>query len=222
MSFKVLMAGRRTRGQTLSEHRHHMKSIHGKLVLDYIAADPENAPRRYVQNHVFDGIFPGGEGQPEPFALGLDFVTEIWAEDLAGLKAGRETEFYKTHLLPDEPRMVDPERVVGIPVDEKIITQPDREAPGRVKVFVFWHGALPALPPLRDALGASALAVLGQSRCTPAVPHPVKGVDIFRLPDEAAGLAFAQGARDAIRERLPAENGNFSIAIAHEYVLNAG
>lgn len=222
MSFKVLMAGRRTRGQTLGEHRHHMKSVHGQLVLDYIAADPVNAPRRYVQNHVFDGIFPGGEGQPEPFALGLDFVTEIWAEDLAGLKAGRETEFYKTHLLPDEPRMVDPERVVGIPVNEEIIAEPGHQLPGRVKVFLFWHANLPAAPALVDALGASAGTLLGQSRCVPAVPHPVKGVDIFRLADEAAGLAFAQDCRDAIRSRLSAEDGNFSIAIANEYVLNAG
>ena len=222
MSFKVLMAGRRSRGQTLAEHRHHMKDIHGQLVLDYIAADPEKAPRRYVQNHVFDGIFPGGEGQPEPFALGLDFVTEIWAQDLAELKAGRETEFYKTRLQPDEPRMVDPERVVGIPVNEEIIAEADSQAPSRIKVFVFWHGALPATPALRDALGAGAGTVLGQSRCTPAVPHPVKGVDIFRLADEAAGLAFAQGARDAIRDHLPADNANFSIAIANEYVLNAG
>lgn len=222
MSFKILMAGCRRRGQTLAEHRHHMKEIHGRLVLDYIAADPENAPRRYVQNHVFDGIFPGGEGQPEPFALGLDFVTEIWTPDLAALKAGRETEFYKTHLLPDEPRMVNPERVVGIPVNEDIVVEPDRQAPGRVKVFVFWHGAMPATPALRDALGAGAGTLLGQSRCIPAVPHPVKGVDIFKLADEAAGLAFAQGARDAIRDRLPAEHGNISIAIANEYVLNAG
>ncbi|SOC82565.1 EthD domain-containing protein [Ensifer adhaerens] len=222
MSFKILMVGRRTRGQSLAEHRHHMKNVHGKLVLDYIAADPENAPGRYVQNHVFDGIFPGNEGQPEPFAIGLDFVTEIWTQNLAALKAGRETEFYKTHLLPDEPRMVDPERVVGVPVNEEIIAEPDRQASSPVKVFVFWHGAMPAMPALRDALGAGAGAVLGQSRCLPAVPHPVKGVDIFRLPDEAAGLAFAQGARDAIRDRLPAEAGNISIAIANEYVLNAG
>ncbi len=218
MSFKILMAGRRRRGQTLAEHRHHMKDIHGRLVLDYIAADPENAPRRYVQNHVFDGIFPGGEGQPEPFALGPDFVTEIWTPDLAALKAGRETEFYKTHLLPDEPRMVDPERVVGIPVNEEIVVEPDRQAPGRVKIFLFWHGSVPTTAALRDALRAGAGTVLGHSRCIPAVPHSVKGVDIFRLADEAAGLAFAKGCRD----RLPAEAGNISIAIANEYVLNAG
>lgn len=222
MSFKVLMAGRRKRGQTLAEHRHHMKSVHGQLVLDYIAADPVNAPGRYVQNHVFDGIFPGGEGQPEPFALGLDFVTEIWAEGLAGLKAGRETEFYKTHLLPDEPRMVDPERVVGIPVNEEIIGEPDHQSPGRVKVFLFWHGDVPTTAALRDALGTGSAAILGQSRCIPAVPHPVRGVGIFRLADEAAGLAFAQTCRDAIRDRLPAESGNISVAIANEYVLNAG
>lgn len=222
MSFKVLMAGRRARGQTLCEHRNHMKNVHGKLVLDYIAVDPVNAPGRYVQNHVFDGIFPGGEGQPEPFALGLDFVTEIWAKDLAGLKAGRETEFYKTHLLPDEPRMVDPERVVGIPVNEEIIAGPDSQSPGRVKVFVFWHRTVPALAALRDALGAGAASALGQSRCIPAVSHPVNGIDIFRLADETAGLVFAQSARDAICDRLPAENGNVSIAIANEYVLNAG
>ncbi|MCD2172369.1 EthD domain-containing protein [Rhizobium sp. C4] len=222
MSFKVLMAGRRRRGQTLAEHRHHMKDVHGRLVLDYIAAEPDNAPRRYVQNHVFDGIFPGGEGKPEPFVRGVDFVTEIWVPDLASLKASRETPFYQTHLLPDEPRMVDPEQVVGIPVNEEIVRAPDETGASRVKVFVFWHATAPAIPALIAALGVTADAALGHSRCTPAVPSPVKAIDIFALADAAAGIGFAQACRDAIRDRLPAEHDNFSIAIANEHVLNAG
>lgn len=222
MSFKILMAGRRKRGQTLAEHRHHMKEVHGKLVLDYIAAEPEKAPRRYVQNHVFDGIFPGGEGQAEPFALGLDFVTEIWAPDIATLKAGRETDHYRTHLLPDEPNMVDPERVVGIPVHEEITHAPEHPAAGRVKVFLFWHADAPVIAALTEALGDSTSALLGHSRCVPAVPSPVKAIDIFLLADETAAIGFAQACHEAIRHHLTAGQGNISIAIAREYVLNAG
>ncbi|MBT9371320.1 EthD domain-containing protein [Rhizobium sp. CSW-27] len=222
MSIKILMVGRRRPGQTLMEHRTHMKDVHGRLVLDYIAAEPENAPRRYVQNHVFDGIYPGGEGLADVFTFGPDFVTEVWFPDLAALKASRETAFYRMNLLPDEPRMVDGARVIGIPSTEEVVRAPEASARNHVKVFVFWHSGPAEVAALLEALGAAAVSALGHCRSTPAVPSPVKAVDAFWLANEETGQVFAQDLREAVLHRLPAGQGSISIALAREYVLHAG
>ena len=121
MSVKLLICGRRRPGQSLSAHRHHMKNVHGAMVLDYIAADPDHAPRHYVQNHAFDGWFAAGDPSQNPLALARDFITEIGFPDMPSVKASRETEFYLTHLKPDEPRMVDDASVFGMPVRETVV-----------------------------------------------------------------------------------------------------
>jgi hypothetical protein len=93
MTIKLMMFGRRSPGQTLAEHRRHMKDIHGRIVLDYIAADPQNAPRKYAQNHGLDGVFAADDAAPTTLRLGLDFVTQLWFDDLGSVKASRETPF---------------------------------------------------------------------------------------------------------------------------------
>jgi EthD domain len=221
MTIKLMMLGRRRPGQTLSEHRAHMQDVHGRLVLDYIAADPDNAPRRYVQNHAFDGIYAGGEGQVKAFALGFDFVTEVWFPDLASLKASRETQFYLERLQPDESQMVDTATVIGLPVAEEIIAAPASSGPF-IKVFLSWNGTKPAWTALAEALGPALECVLGQCRNTPVVPAPVEAIDEFWWPGEAEGIAFAKACRDAIHARLPAEHGSFTLTIAREFVLHAG
>lgn len=221
MTIKVMMLGRRRPGQTLAENRSHMKDVHGRLVLDYMAADADNAPRRYVQNHAFDGIYAGGKGQVKVFALGLDFVTEVWFPDLPTLKASRETQFYLERLQPDEPRMVDTATVIGLPVMEEIIVAP-ASRDHLIKVFLTWHGTKPTVAALADALGASLDGVLGQCRNTPAVPAQIEAIDEFWWPGEAEGIAFAEACRDAIHARLPNEHANFTLTIAREFVLHAG
>jgi hypothetical protein len=69
LALKLMIVGRRRPGTTLAEHRHHIRRVHGELVVQNIAADPANAPRRYVQNPVFDGI------------------DEFWFDDEAGARA---------------------------------------------------------------------------------------------------------------------------------------
>lgn len=222
MSIKVMMIGRRRTGQTLSEHRTHIKEVHGKLVVDYIGADPVHAPRRYVQNHIFDGIYPGGEGLPDSFKFGLDFVTELTFPDLKSLKISRETPFYLTHLKPDEPRMADTDNVLAVPVTEETFKVRSETSTHYVKVFVFWHDEAPALADLASALGGTWETVAGCSRSTPVTAAPATAIDSFWLGDEASAIDSAVACRNAIDRQLAQKNARFSIAVAREYVLHAG
>jgi EthD domain len=111
-SLKLNIIGRRRPGMTLAEHRHHIRQVHGELVLRYIRAEPDNAPRRYVQNAVFDGHYRGTAPGTDPFALNRDFVTQVWVTDMSALERSRKTEFYNVHLKDDEPRFVDQSTVV--------------------------------------------------------------------------------------------------------------
>lgn len=222
MSIKVMMIGRRRTGQTLSEHRTHMKDVHGKLVVDYIGADPVHAPRRYVQNHIFDGIYPGGDGLPHSFKFGLDFVTELTFPDLKSLKISRETPFYLTHLKPDEPRMADTDNVLAVPATEETFKVRSETSTHSVKVFVFWHDEAPAIADLASALGGTWETVAGCSRSTPVTPAPATAIDSFWLDDDTAATAFAIACREQIQQQLAPKDIRFSIAVAREYVLHAG
>ncbi|MUO78712.1 hypothetical protein GOZ78_06110 [Agrobacterium vitis] len=220
MTIKLMICGRRRLGQTLTEHRAHMKDHHGKLVLDYIALDPVKAPQRYVQNHAFDGVYFGGTPQVKALSIGLDFVTEVWAQDLAGLKASRETPFYLQYLQPDEPEMVDDATLIGTPCSEEIII-PVQSREGAVKVFLAWFGEKPHASAVTDVINTVSHGLLGYCRNTPLFPGPVTAIDEYWLPNEAAGVAFATACRDAISGLRLGDTG-FSLTIAREYVLHAG
>ena len=214
---KMMICGRRRKDLTLAEHREHMKNIHGRLVLDYIAAFPDQAPRRYVQNHAFDGIYPGGASMPPAFTMGLDFVTEVWAPDLASLKASRETEFYNAHLKPDEPLMVDTDTVFGMPCAEEIFI-PVQEGGTALKVFLAWHGTAPDDEGLATAVAKCRHQLLGHFRNTALVPVPVQVIEEFWLASEADAIDLAQTCRDVIRP----QTGTFTLTVAREFILHAG
>ncbi|MGV1828112.1 EthD domain-containing protein [Agrobacterium vitis] len=220
MTIKLMLCGRRRLGQTLAEQRAHMKDHHGKLVLDYIAHDPVTAPQRYVQNHAFDGVYFGGEPQVKALSIGLDFVTEVWAQDLAGLKASRETPFYLQYLKPDEPEMVDHDTLIGLPYSEEVII-PVQSREGAVKVFLAWFGETPDVHAVLDVIDTASHGLLGYSRNTPLFPGPVAAIDEYWLPNEGAGVAFTKACRDAINGLRPGDT-SFSLTIAREYVLHAG
>lgn len=222
MTIKTMIFGRRRPGLTLAEHRAHMKDIHGALVLDYIRLHPDQAPRRYVQNHAFDGVYPGSDTRVGVFTLGLDFVTEVWFPDLATAKASRETPFYIEHLRPDEPQMVDDSTVFGLPVTEDVIRTPGEPHEGRTKVFVVWHGAPPFALDTSDTVAAIFASAPAHCRNLPVFPSPVHAVDVFFLADEAAAVAFAQSVRQAIGDEAPSGTADVTITVAREYVLHAG
>lgn len=230
MSVKLIICGRRRADQTLQAHRHHMKAVHGRLVLDYIAADPANAPRRYVQNHVFDATRADGDPAQSMLALGIDFVTEVSFESATAAHASRGTVFYKERLEPDEAKMVDVTRVLGGPFREAE-TAGTTDSVADIKVFALVGLATGAD---REALGtalADASAKLSSSairRCRniALAPTPIDVVESFWFADLAAAQGFAAAYFSHVIEPLRREGlaspAMSAVALATEYVIHAG
>ncbi|WP_137155566.1 EthD domain-containing protein [Rhizobium sp. FKL33] len=220
MTIKLMMFGRRSPGQTLVEHRRHMKDVHGRIVLDYIAADPQNAPRKYVQNHGLDAVFAGDDAAPAALRLGLDFVTQIWFEDLGSLKASRETAFYNERLRPDEPRFVDNANVIGQPFSEERVREP-ASASTDVKVFVVRPAGQPAVD-VAERLAASDVAYSGHCRNTAVTPGPIAAVDEFWTDGEDEARRLLDHCRAALNAHATEAERSAAFLIAREYRLFAG
>lgn len=223
MTVKMMICARRRPGQTLRRHRAHMKDVHGRLVLDYIASQPEHAPRRYVQNHGFDGAFAAADPAASPLGLGFDGVTEVWFPDLATAKASLETQFYLDRLRPDEPLMVDIGRVVTLPYEETLIKvpPPDRDA---FKIFLIF--AKEAVVPLDQVTAACAALPepRGHTRNSALVPGPIAAIEEFWFSDQETAYRFA----DAYLEKVVSPGGegclsaSVAMVLAKEIVLHAG
>ena len=198
-----MIVGRRRPGTTLSQHRHHIRHVPGERVLRYIAESPDLAPQRYVQNAVFDGCYNAGPLATEPLAVQRDFVTQIWAQDMAAVGRSHEQPFYLQYLRPDEPRYVDEATVSFMPVREKLVHQTADTAPASVKLsgltrraadtgesIAAWRAALAALAatPAGQAVARQVRnAVLAPPGQTPAADQ----IDEFWLPDDSAAQALA-------------------------------
>lgn len=241
LALKLMIVGRRKPGTTLAEHRHHIRRVHGELVVQNIAADPANAPRRYVQNPVFDGTFRAGAGTgagaPDPFALNRDFVTQIWFPDLQSVGRARQSAFYLEKVKHDEDNFVDQASVVFMPVRERVIGGVAAAANQRVKLFGFLQrspGA--ALDDFRRAWGAAPWAAGHGARAlrhaqndtlpTPMGPPPVDGIDEFWFDDEADARAFLPRWQAWVSEALVrpglAPQARHFVLLAHEDVIHAG
>jgi EthD domain len=235
MSLKLNIIGRRRAGMTLAEHRHHIRQVHGELVLRYIRAEPENAPRRYVQNAVFDGQYRGTVPDADPFALNRDFVTQVWVTDMAALERSRNTEFYNVHLKDDEPRFVDQATVVFLPSREREVAVNGSVPVGAWKLFTLLQRA-PGVEPgaftaawAQAANGSRATAlrhvqndVLGR----PGAALPADAIDEFWFDSEPAARAQLAAWRVVLHEQLVktglATDGSFVALMAREDVVHAG
>lgn len=229
MSVKILMIGRRRPGQSLSEHRRHMKDRHGVEVVNFIRSEPTSAPIRYVQNHVFDSSFGSGPIATDPLAHGLDFVTEIGFDTAETAQASRQTAFYRQRLQPDEAVMVDQANVLG-PLARELDQHTSAIAPAcPIKVFALLRAADGERPALEAAWPAlsRALPLQGrQVRNAILTPAPLDGVDEFWLPDAEAAQAFVEIYRRQVlaplHERGLLHRNGCPLLIAREYVLYAG
>lgn len=237
LALKLIIVGRRKPGTTLAEHRHHIRHVHGELVLRNIAADAAHAPRRYVQNPVFDGSYRAGPVASDRFALNRDFVTQIWFPDLATLGRARTSAFYLAHLKADEDNFVDQATVVFAPVRERVLSDAGAAPAPRVKLFGFVQRAAGATPEaFAQAWRAGAWShpgaalplrhVQNDPLPTPAGPPGFDGVDECWYADEAAaraGLQRWQAWVDEalVRPGLAAAGGAFAL-LAHEDVIHAG
>ncbi len=214
MSVKLMMCGRRRAGQTVQAHRAHMKDVHGAIVLKYIAEQPDFAPRRYVQNHGFDGAFSGGDPAVAPLALGFDFVTEIWFPDAASAKASQQTDFYHAHLFPDEPRMVDTARVIGRPYGETRKTFAPF-GPAYTKVFIILGADADIAVDYFDTMSGP----LGHSSNTALVPSPIARIEQFWFADGPAAYAFLAACSKGLNL---GQTPSIAVVLAQEIVLHAG
>jgi vanillate O-demethylase ferredoxin subunit len=232
LAMKVMIVGRRKPGTTLAEHRHHIRNIHGELVLQNIAADPVNAPRRYVQNAVFDATFRA-EASTDPFATNRDFVTQIWVPDLQTLGRARQSTFYIEKVKGDEDNFVDQASVVFMPVRERAISGVAVSANHSVKLFGFvkrastakaedfyraWTSAIWPRGPLRH--------VQNDTLPTPMGLPPVDGIDEFWFENEADAHDFLPVWKawvdDALVRSDLASPGSYFALLAHEDVVHAG
>lgn len=199
MPFKLNIIGRRRPGTMLSEHRHHIRRVHGEAVLRFIGTDPENAPRRYVQNAVYDGQYRASAPGSDPFALNRDFVTQIWVDDIAMLERSRRSAFYNEHLKNDEDRFVDQATVVFLLCRERELVARAPVPDGAIKLFTLIQRA----PGVEQASFAAAWHAAAQVAGTlplryvqndvitaPDTQMPVDAIDEFWLPNEAAASVF--------------------------------
>lgn len=235
MSLKLNIIGRRRPGMTLAEHRHHIRQVHGELVLRYIRAEPENAPRRYVQNAVFDGQYRATVPGADPFALNRDFVTQVWVTDMAALERSRKTEFYNVHLKDDEPRFVDQSTVVFLPSREREMAVNGSVPVGAWKLFTLLQRA-PGVEPgaftvawvqAANRAGVTALRhvqndILGR----PGSTMPADAMDEFWFDNEPSARALLAAWRTVLHEQLVqpglATDGSFVALIAREDIVHPG
>ena len=132
---KLIIIGRRAPGISRSAAHRHLREVHGQMVVRP-PADAGAMPKDYVQNHVLDGAYPGGDG---PHAIERDLVTELWFDSIDDLRASTGTPYYLENLKPDEPLFVDDSTV------EKLMVQPHllvERGIGQFKVFWAISGAI--------------------------------------------------------------------------------
>lgn len=234
---KLMIVGRRRGGMTANQLHRYMTDVHGATVVRMIGEQPDLTPRRYVQNHVFDDTFRAGAGAADPFALGRDFVTQVWFDHPAQAKASLEAPFYVRDLKPDEDRFVDQASVVKLPVTEESL-HGDVQAHGRSKLFVFHRSAQgvanDALAQATRAQWAALLAAPGhgvervvrnKALSRPDAPASVDFADEAWLTSDAAAVALGeqwQALLDAPALTGMQEPRSAFMLLARERVLFAG
>jgi len=233
---KLNIFGRRRPETTLEEHRRHIRFVHGEEVRRYIEEDPVNAPKRYVQNAVFDGTFRRSIGSEDPFRFTRDFVTQVWANDFADLERSRSTNFYQTRLRDDEDKFVDQESVVFLPCHERLITASDMTRLPSWKLFVLiqrkagvdaddfaaaWVG-------LAETTESGALAHV-QNDVLPVggtKAMPADAIDEFWFADEpearSSASRWAQKVNSSLVEPGLAVEGSIVVLLAREDVIYPG
>jgi len=237
---KLMIIGRRRPGTTLAQHRHHIKDVHGRLVLEFVAVDPANAPQRYTQNHVYDGTFRGTSLGSDPFALNRDFVNELWFKDVQSITRSNQQPFYIEHLSPDEDNFVDQDNVVMMPVVEREV-RVGAVSSDAYKVFLclsrqpdcelddFRH----AWSELPLALAKSPLAAIVRREVQNDVQQlpgqtvtPLDGIDAFWLDDEASANQLVTWLQEWLADTLIAQKivdaATPFVLLAHEYPLHKG
>lgn len=135
---KMVIVGRRRSGMTLAQLHSYLLNIHGPMVVAHIKRDGGALPKRYVQNHAFDGFYKSAATpiSADPFSLNRDFVTQVWFDDVPQAMAALQQPFYLSTLQPDEDNFVEQSSVVKLPVIDKLVSG-TQESKAGFKTFVF-------------------------------------------------------------------------------------
>ena len=236
---KMMIVGRRRGGMTTAELHAYMVDAHGAMVVKYIDEQPDAAPQRYVQNHVFDSAYRAPAEAGNTFVLNRDFVTQVWFDSPAQAKASLETTFYLSQLRPDEDRFVDQSSVVQLPVVEhELLTTND--AVHSIKVFAIFKRA-PATTrddflaacqrmtlPLRAGSAAKTRGigrwVHNECLSRPGMDAPVDAIEEVWLHSEAAARSLGTELLGLAEKALAglAAPGSACLLLARERVLYAG
>ena len=235
---KLIIIGRRRGGMTLRQCHSYMRDVHGAAVVRFIGQQPHLAPRRYIQNHVFDGCFRVPDGGNDNFAAGRDFVTQVWFDDPAQAAAAMSAPFYHETLQPDEDRFVDQTSVVKLPVAEReVLGNGGRD--GASKVFVMLRAAPGVTPDDLDAASAPVwrrlleeenlgieCIVRNRVLARPGAPEAtVDLVDEVWLPDDDAARGLGERwLALAADQRLASllVPGAIVVLMARQHVMFAG
>ena len=238
-AFKLMIVGRRRAGTTLAQHHDHILNVHGAMVAQYIALDPQHAPRRYAQNRVVDGSFRKAGPANDPFALNRDFVTQIWFDNPAQAMNSVQQPFYLANLRPDEDRFVDQASVVKLAVHEQQIAAP-LQVGGNIKLFSFFSKAAAVdsaqflktwracCKTLADSLQGSLPygQVQNEVLHRPGEPALVDAIDEFWVTDLASAHALSAVVQSAIVGQLRAAgvigDESYFTLMAEEAVLFKG
>ena len=235
MSLNLNIVGRRKPGTTIADHRHHIRAVHGEMVLRFIEVAPDCAPHRYVQNAVFDGQYRTTPPGTDPFALNRDFVTQVWVDDFAMLEASRRHPFYNASLKDDEDNFVDQATVVFLPSRERQIVARGDQPPTSVKLFTLMRRAADADPgdyakAWVDAAGAAGTLPLRHVQndvvALPGAAPAADAIDEFWLPNEADARRFLASWSAVLADKLVKPGlacpGGVVALLAREDVVHAG
>ncbi len=170
---KLMIIGRRRSGITRNEMQQHMLDIHAPLVLEFIAAHPDQAPQRYAQNHFIDSTHAAGAPEDNPWALDRDFVTQVWAESAPGAMAALALPFYKEKLRPDEDNFVDQATVIKLMAREELVFCDQRRTARYKLFFVLPAGA--EGKPLAELFSGLIKRVVADHRA-PYIPRHVRNL----------------------------------------------
>lgn len=211
---KLMLSGRATPSRPRQEAMGHLKAVHGPLVYD-APSDAGAMPTLYVQNHVDETL-----DLPPKLAnwtWDRDFVTEIFFDDLAHLRASTQTPYYLDVLKPDEARFVDHESVRPLIVEEHRQGVVVGDTAWKVFVYLKAAGDREAFErgwiKAREAVASLCMAQAANIpiRAAGAPPAFVDGVWALWFPTRGAASTFINGplllALASFDDRLNQEAG---------------
>ena len=236
---KMMIVGRRRGGMTRRELHAYMADVHGPMVVNYIELQPEAAPQRYVQNHVFDSAYRALAERYEPFALNRDFVTQVWFDNPACAEASLTTSFYLDQLRPDEARFVEQASVAQLPVlEHELLAAGRTDYSSKTLVFLkraatvsrdsFLAACQQATRALRSgsAVSGAGIGRWVHNECVqrPDRDAPVDAIEEIWLASDAAACGLGAQMVTLFETEMAdlIEPGSTCLLLAHEHVLFAG